>query len=133
MTVPGAVRIIALFASPIIAIMVCPVAAATVVVTPDNPAAMERGVVKEFGDCVERFNKTGFGDLLNQLNRSGNTWVIKRKQGTSGTTPNSQGDANKQPDGGNGKGTGGVIEWDPINFDVLETTPQLVAQEPCAT
>jgi von Willebrand factor type D domain/Effector protein len=82
---------------------------------------------RQYDDCIAKFTGAGLRDLVDALDRSGNTFTIRRSnRASSESQPNSRQDAQAGP-----PGTGGNIDWNP------DATPPLpgegFSQDPCAT
>jgi von Willebrand factor type D domain/Effector protein len=82
---------------------------------------------RQYDDCIAKFTGAGLRDLVDALDRSSNSFTIRRSnRASSGSQPNSREDAQAGP-----PGTGGNIDWNP------DATPPLPResfnQDPCAT
>jgi hypothetical protein len=82
---------------------------------------------RQYDDCIAKFTGGGLRDLVDALDRSSNTFTIRRSnRASSESQPNSRQDAQAGP-----PGTGGNTDWNP------DATPPLPGegfnQDPCAT
>jgi hypothetical protein len=85
------------------------------------------GVHSEYDGCIAKFRAAGLGGEVDQLDRSGHTFVIER---TDSHPHGSISHAQDKSDARDGSGTGGKTQWNPDDTSLF---PDGAAEDRCAT